>query len=432
MTQDSEFQPGVEAVQRTSRRNAIYALLIACLLTGLFTGRTFFFNLAYLFSGLLFVSFVWSWLAVRWLSINRRTRTRRSQVGRNFEESFTIRNTALLPKLWLEVRDYSDLPNHRASHVVPWMIGNGRYGWKAETRCIARGEFRLGPMRLTSGDPFGFFISPRVVSATSKVIVYPATVALTKFDLPAGTLSGGEAQRRRSHYVTTNAAGVRDYVPGDSFNRIHWRSSARKNRLIVKEFEIDPLVDIWVFADFSAGSLVDAPGLQRLPNGGAAIPRAPGIPPSTEEYVVVAAASLAQHFISLERAVGFAAYTPSREVHQPERGNRQMTQIFEALAVARSASPYTLGQMLTLETPYFTRGTTLIIVTASLDSAWVAEAQTLTRRGIRPMCVLIDPESFGGGQRPDEVRGRLQLAKIPTLVVRNGDDLATALAGRPY
>lgn len=421
---------GPVQVQHSNRRNTIYLLLIVCLLTGLFTGRTFFFNLAYLFSGLLIVSFLWSWLAVRWITINRRTRTRRSQVGRTFEEVFTVRNTGVIPKLWLEVRDYSDLPGHRASHVVPWMVGRGRYTWRAETPCISRGEFRLGPLTVISGDPFGLFLSPRWIPATSRVIVYPATVNLTRFELPIGTLSGGEAQRRRTHYVTTNAAGVRDYVPGDSFNRIHWRSSARKNRLIVKEFEIDPLVDIWVFADFSAASLVE-PNVQRVGQTGPIIPRNSGIPPSTEEYVVVAAASLAQHFINLERAVGFAAYTPNREVHQPERGNRQMTHIFESLAVARSFSNYNLAQMLTLETPYFTRGTTLIIVTASLDPAWIVEAQVLSRRGIRPMCILIDPHSFGGQIRSDEVRGRLQLAKIPTIVVRNGDDLANALAQRP-
>jgi hypothetical protein len=87
--------------------------------------------------------------------------------------------------------------------------------------------------------------------------------------------------------------------------------------------------------------------------------------------------------------------------------------------------------MLTLETPYFTRGTTLIIVTASLDPTWIVEAQTLTRRGIRPMCILIDPHSFGSEALSDEIRGRLQLAKISTLVVRNGDDLATVLSQRP-
>jgi uncharacterized protein (DUF58 family) len=249
-------------------------------------------------------------------------------------------------------------------------------------------------------------------------------------ELPVGLLSGGEARRRRAHFVTTNAAGVRDYAPGDSFNRIHWRSTARKDRLMVKEFEIDPLVDIWLFVDFSSQSLIEMPGIQRIGGDGPIIPSSKEIPPSSEEYSAVIAASLAKHFIDLERALGFAAYTPHREIHQPERGNRQLTRILETLAVARSHSPYTLGQMLTLETPYFTRGTTLVIITSSPDINWVGEAQILARRGIQPMCVLVESESFGG-KTTQELQGMLQITRIPTIIVREGDDISSALAQRP-
>lgn len=394
------------------------------------TGRTFFFNLAYVFGGLLLISYLWAWSSVRWLVISRKTRSRRAQVGRNLNEVFAVKNTSILPKLWLEVRDHSDLPGHRASHIVPALGGRSTYRWDVSTPCLTRGEFRLGPITLLSGDPFGLFLSPRRVDATSRVIVYPATVSVDKFELPMGALSGGEAQRRRSHYVTTNAAGVRDYVPGDSFNRIHWRTTARRDRLVVKEFEIDPLVDIWLFTDFSASSLVEAPGIQRIGQTGAVIPTSGGIPPSTEEYAVVITASLVKHFVEQERALGFAAYTPNREIHQPERGNRQLTRVLETLAVARSFSPYSLAQMLTLETPYFTRGTTLLIITSSIEQSWVTEAQILGRRGIQTMCILIDPESFGG-KSSEETQGILRLLRIPTIVVHQGDDLSTVLAQRP-
>lgn len=413
-----------------NRRNAIYALLIMSLLTGLFTGRSFFFNLAYLFGGLLIVSFAWAWLSVRWLVVNRRTRARRAQVGRTLDEVFIVRNRALLPKLWLEVRDHSDLPGHRASHVVPALGARSSYRWYVETPCLVRGEFRLGPITLLSGDPFGLYLAPRRLAATSRIIVFPATVPIDRFELPVGTLSGGDAQRRRTHFITTNAAGVREYVPGDSFNRIHWRTTARRDHLMVKEFELDPLVDIWLFVDFSAASLIEYPSLQRDPTSGNVIPAGQGIPPSTEEYGVVVAASLAQYFVEMERALGFAAYVPHREVYQPERGNRQLSHILQTLAVARSLSRLTLQQMLTLETPYFTRGTTLVIVTASLDPAWITEAQILARRGIRPMCIFIDPSSFSG-PASDEMQGLLRVARIPAIVVRRNDDLTAVLGQRP-
>lgn len=415
----------------SSRRNAIYLLIIAFLLGGLFTGRSFLFNLAYLLGALLVLALAWSWFSVRWIHISRKTRSRRAQVGRPFEEVFTIKNRTPLPKLWLEIRDDSELPGHRASHIVPSLGPRGSYRWYVSTPCVARGEFRLGPVTVVSGDPFGLFVSPRKLASTSRVIVFPATVPVTHFELPVGILSGGDAVRRRAHTVTTNAAGVREYAPGDSFNRIHWLSTARRDRLMVKEFEIDPLVDIWLFVDFSIASLVEMPTVRRLNGIGPAIPTGSSIPASTEEYAVVAAASLAQYFIESERALGFSAYVPHREVYQPEYGNRQLFHILQTLAIARSMTQYTLAQMLALETPHLARGTTLIIVTPSLDMNWIAEAQVLSRRGIRPVCVLIDPTSFGGTGSVEDARVMLRLAKIPTIVIRNGDDLGAALSQRP-
>jgi len=414
-----------------NRRNAIYTLATLSLLIGLFTGQAIFFNLAYLFIGLILVAFIWAWLAVRGVAIGRMTRARRSQVGRKFSEAFSVHNTSYLPKLWLEVRDFSDLPGHQASQVVPSLAGRAKYSWSVETICVVRGEFRVGPITIISGDPFGFFLQPRRISATERIIVYPRIVPINQFHLPMGMLSGGEAQRKFTHHITTNAAGVRDYVTGDSMSRVHWKSTARRDRLMVKEFELDPMVDIWMFVDLSALSLVEDPTIQRVAGTGTIIPGTQEIPPSTEEYTVIAAASLAKHFVEQDRALGFAMYAPQRNMLQPERGNRQLNRILQSLAIARSQSPYSLKETLSLETPNLTRGATLIIVTASLDPAWVAEAQILARRGIRPMCVLIDPQSFGGGISSDEVRGMLQLAKIPTVIIRKGDDLRAALEQRP-
>ncbi|MDX2075195.1 MAG: DUF58 domain-containing protein [bacterium] len=409
-----------------SRRYFFYFLTTLIFLVGIFTGKAYFFNVGYMLLGVIIISYLWSWLAVRWIGITRKTRARRAQVGRTFEETFIVKNRAILPKLWLEVEDQSDLPDHRASRIVPSLGIGGQHEWSLQTRCIARGEFRLGPMILRSGDPFGLFTARRLINATSRIVVYPSMVKLSHVDLPMGMLSGGEAQRQRSHYVTTNAAGVREYAMGDSINRVHWRTTARRDQLMVKEFEIDPLVDIWMFSDFARASVIEDPSLTRT-EAGYILPTMGGIPASTEEYVAVVSASLARYFVELERVLGFIAYTPKREIHQPERGRRQLTHILETLAVAKSTNTYTLAQMLVLESQSFSRGTTLIIVTSSADNTWMTEAMLLSKRGIKVLCVLIDASTFGYAPSGEEMAAYLRLVKIPTLVVRRGDDIADAL-----
>ena len=235
----------------TERRAAVLFLGLLALMGGLLTGRDLMFNLAYLLGFLLIFSFLWAWINIRYVHLSRVTRTRRTQVGRPLEERFSVRNTSIIPKLWLEVRDYSTLPAHFSSYVISNLGNKKQHSWRVTTLCRERGRYQLGPMRLTSSDPFGFFTMRRDLTPTTNVVIYPMTFDIHQFALPVGLLPGGDALRRRTHYITTNASGVRDYAPGDSFSRIHWRSTARRDRLIVKEFELDPLGDIWIMPDMA-------------------------------------------------------------------------------------------------------------------------------------------------------------------------------------
>ncbi len=410
-----------------NRRNAIYALLIFCLIAGLVTGRGFFFNLSYLFGALLLISFVWSWTSVNWVRIQRQTRARRAQVGKMLDEQFVVRNSSALPKLWLEVRDHSDVPGHNASAVVPMLLPAFSYRWTAHTMCTIRGEYTLGPVTLISGDPFGLFQVTRHIAASSHILIYPASLPVFDFAAPTGLLSGGDAQRQRAHFVTTNAAGIREYAPGDSFNRIHWPSTARKERLLVKEFELDPMADVWMYLDLSATALYERPfSVEGLPIGELFIP------PSSEEYAVVVAASLAQYFLGKERALGFVTYNPHRTIMQPDRGNRQLTRILEALAVAKSESYFTCEQILALEGHHMGRGTTVIIITADPTDSWIREATLLVRRGLRTVAVILDPISFGatGVRSAEDTRLLLEANGVITYVVHQGDNLTAVLSQR--
>ena len=50
---------------------------------------------------------------------------------------------------------------------------------------------------------------------------------LASFGIPEGELPGGLNTLQRAYHTTPNAAGLRDYMPGDPMNRIHWPASAR-------------------------------------------------------------------------------------------------------------------------------------------------------------------------------------------------------------
>ena len=286
----------------------VLALGLICMVAALVTGRDLYYHLTYLLIITLLLSLLWAWSAMRGLHLSRYTRASHAQVGRPLEERFSLRNTSWLPKLWVIIRDGSDLPNHHASRVIYNLRPRREYSWMIRTLCERRGRFRLGPVVISSSDPLGLFEFRRELSQTSSVVVYPATVPVRSFPHPVGALPGGDALRRRTHHVTTNAAGVREYAPGDSFNRIHWPSTARKGQLIVKEFELDPMSDVWILLDMEWSVHFEA----RIDKAEWVVrQREPWwrhvdrfqLEPSTEEYAVTAAASVAEFFVRRGRPV---------------------------------------------------------------------------------------------------------------------------------
>ena len=411
------------------RRTAIYVIIGFSLLAGLITGRGFFYTVAYAFAGLLVFSLAWAWTGVSALGLRRQTRARRAQVGSTLDENFTVQNRSVIPKLWLEIYDKSTLPNHHASHVVTNLGPRATATWQVGTLCTRRGAYTLGPLQLATGDPFGLFQVERQVDATSPLIVYPQTVEIPEFALPLGVLSGGDALRRRTHYITTNAAGIRDYAPGDSFSRIHWPSSARKDRLLVKEFELDPLADVWIMLD--AERTVHTGDYEAVISG-ELLPGRDGksfaIPPTTEEYAVTLAASISRYFLQRDRAVGFVTHARRRETLPADRGPRQLTKILETLAILEARGAVTLGQLMAAYGSQLPRGTTVILITPSTRDDWVLAAHGYLQRGLRVVAVIVEGQSFGG--RPGAERAALQLNTlgVPTYMVRRGDDIQAALS----
>jgi uncharacterized protein (DUF58 family) len=358
----------------TDRARGLVLLFGACSIAGLISGRAVFFNLAYVCAGLLLVSFLWSRMALRGVSVTRRPGGTRSQVGRAFEEAITLVNRSRVPKLWLNC-------------ATVGTSGPPRIGRDSRDRRRPR-AFAAGPPAACGGsgsglhaDPFGRY--GHGPSPGASAVVLPLVSPLPSFPLPSGRLPGGVAVTEPTHQITPNAAGVREYMPGDGFNRIHWMSTARRRRLIVKEFELDPLGDVWLVLDACASARWALPREEGNPRESPFLPRRISLPPSTIEYGVASAASLIHHFLRQDRSVGLLAYDRMRHSIQPDRGAPQLIRALETLAVLDGAGATAVEDVLRIEDTHLTRGAMILVVTASTSSRLVPALRGLRMRSIR-------------------------------------------------
>ena len=420
----------------TRSARLVLILLGASLLAGAITGAPLYFRLSYLWAGLLVVSWVMARLALRGVHLRRTARALRSQVGQVFEEHYDIQNNGRWPRLWIEVHDGSPLPGAHGSHVITLIGGRESRTYLARTRLTQRGVFPLGPTTLVSGDLFGLFPVSRSFPSQDSVLVYPLLVEVQGFPNPPGLLPGGEALRRRTPQITSNAAGVREYAHGDPLNRIHWVSTARRDRLMVKEFELDPLADVWIFVD--AARSVQAAKPYRPPEFD---PRdfwrkrfKYEMPPSTLEYAVTAAASLARYYLQRGRSVGLAYADQALRILPSDRGGRQLGKILEALALVQAEGEMPLHGLVEAQARHLPRGSTAILITPSTSDSVYRTIDLLARRGLRPVVVLIDAVTFGGYFSTQRVAESLKMLNVPFCQVAEGQDLGAVLSttvGRP-
>jgi uncharacterized protein (DUF58 family) len=119
---------------------------------------------------------------------------------------------------------------------------------------LVRGVHHLGPLWLSAGDPLGLARSSARVGQTSPLLAVPAVTAL-----PPGTPRGGAGNHPGAAASAPVGTGepdviVREYRHGDDARKVHWRSTARRDELMVRTEEPPAGVPTTVLLDHRASA----------------------------------------------------------------------------------------------------------------------------------------------------------------------------------
>jgi len=417
------------------RRNTGWLLFFVLLVLGLFglstTGAALYVRLVYMCAFLLAITWIWSRISLGGLRIVRHARSLRASVGDVFEESFELLNPNRVPRLFVEIQNGSALPSAAGSRLLTLVGGKENRTYVARTWLTQRGAYPLGPTILISGDPFGFFTVRRSFPSQASLLVLPLIIPISDFPSPSGLLPGGKAIQRKSYDVTPHASGVREYVHGDALKRIHWPTTARRGKLMVKEFEQDPQSELWIFLDAQKFVQAQLPYEAPRQRDNWIFARRPEIhmPPSTLEYGVSIAASLSHYFVERRRAVGFVTDGPVYTVIPAERSERQESKVLETLAFVTGEGSLPLASLVDLQSPQMPLGSSAVLITPSVHNDVILAVEMLQRRNLRPIILLLMAQSFGGIGGSEELAGKLEQRGIPVCKIYNNAALDQVLAG---
>jgi len=365
------------------RRIQFIALAGVLLVAALSTGAPFLFFLVYLAILIVGGSYVVTRFGLADLEAGYVLDRVHAQAGDILRASYTVRNSSRLPKLWLEVHNPTNLPVPLPGQAIS-LGPRGERSWSVRVPLARRGHFRVEPLALRTGDPLGLFESHATVGSHSTVIVYPRVETLPSWRLPAAQMEGSHAQAVRTPHTTPHATSIRPYAPGDAYNRIHWKSSARQAELQVKEFDLEQTADVWLYLDLAADA--------HTGDGDE----------STLEYGVRAAASICARALAENRNVGMTASGARIGILPADRGPRQYQKVMQVLAAVSANGDRPLEEVLIDGVGRLRRGMSAVIVTPSLDRDWVGPLSGLRTRGVETVIVLLDALAFAAAERREK------------------------------
>lgn len=114
--------------------------------------------------------------------------------------------------------------------------------WRLALPAPRRGWQALPRLRLSTTQPYGFARAWSWLRPATRVLVYPALEAGGP-PLPEDAGGASPAARRG---VGDEVHALRDYRPGDAPRHVAWRASARRDQLLVRDYEAHAPRELWL------------------------------------------------------------------------------------------------------------------------------------------------------------------------------------------
>jgi uncharacterized protein (DUF58 family) len=403
-TKNWDFRKSIRRTHHHQRNLWLAFLTFVILLLSVFHAGFFLYS-ALVVAGLLLMAMGMASVSLLGIKIHRSLANTEINLGEAVDAWLSIENQKGLPALWTFWQDYidEDLDVEDAVCHYKTFSPNQTHELKYRLHSTRRGLFQVGPTVVETSGPLGLVRRFLVGQSVDFITVLPKVVSIKK-GLAQGQRPVHQVPRRRSIFEDPSRfMGMRDYRPGDSMRRIHWRATARSGKIQVKLFEpsvltgvllavdmglraypqtrtkpreIDPLLELTITSAASLGEYVLTGDQQigLISNGTDAAERYP------EDWTGGTFRRLDQ---ALEKTESHAGITPYQPVEiEPAKGHWQYKRLLNALARLLPSASIELADLLMTELPRLPRSLVVMVITPVINASLTGVLESLKRSGI--------------------------------------------------
>lgn len=296
------------------------------------------------------------------------------------EIALEIKNKSFLPIFDVVLEDYLSCAyaqERKKFIMLDLLMPHSASKLKYRCICPQRGRYEIGPLVAYFFDPLGLFYFKKAYPVYSEVYVYPRTFNIHKFPaLNKGSSPFLGVETSRVSGDDDDFYGVREYKRGDPLKKIHWMVSARKNQLIVKEFQRQSF--------FRATIMFNLEKEGNLGQGRE----------SVGEYTIKIVASIAKYLINLGVSVEIISHA-GEVVHMPfNKGADHLEEILKFLTIAQAESRITLFELFATFQRDILEDSSLIVVMTDKNKVFLPAMLSLGVRNVSLVPIFLKSSTF--------------------------------------
>ena len=384
----------------TKRGRLVLALAAACYVAAWALGSKPLYPVAVGLALAPLLSLLWVGLSARPMRLDRRSGERTHVEGDHVSVRLDVIPTARVPPPSLVVVERIGRLGERST-VLDGLHG----GYLLDA--LPRGRYVFEEARALIEDPFGLASARVPLEAPGALLVRPRPAAVERLFSDEGPTRAGGSRLAVRRPTGFDVHGVREWGEGESLRHVHWRSTAKRGRLMVKELEDAPRDEVAVLLDARAETVVG------------------------ESFDVGArvAASILRAQVAQHRDARLYVNGARPESHPVRSLGGDWEAALDALAAAEPDGRAPVEALLRDDAPA-SKSLELVVITSAVTRGLVERLVQLARARRPASLVYVVPASFAEGARelPEPGLVRLGAAGVAVAVVRRGDDLATALS----
>lgn len=275
-----------------------------------------------------------------------------------------------------------------------------------------RGYYELGDLEVVVNDVFRFFSLKKSIKSNISLIVYPKIIRLSTFEIMASQQLGELRVFDQAFLDKSRTSSLKPYQEGDSIKRVHWKMSAKKDEIIVKDYENRGDTHVAVFIDNDHKHF--ARDMDRR----------------LEDKIVDVAVCMVNYCLDQHVEIVLETQKGKNFIRIVGQEKSDMKPFLEAMAVFNGDGEKDFRTFMQPRVETLRKGATVIIITSCLDKAMGAQGIHLKMSNLNPLFIVVMDRETGNGWIDTDIEKKLKHEGINLYMIDHSTSIKQVMEGQ--